>query len=433
MNSERELLPRRDLEAAIAARRRLAVGEARVRRAVAEIVEAVAAEGDAAVLRYAERFDGARPRPLVLGEEALARARQRVPPTLLADLQTVSRRVRAYAARFDQPAEALPRRDESGYLSGERERPVGRAGVYVPGGTAPLVSSVLMTAGFAQAAGVPDIWLATPARGGADAEEAIHPGILAAAALVGVGHVLAAGGAQAIAALALGTESVTAVDVVAGPGNAYVTEAKRQVFGIVGVDGVAGPSEVVVVVDDDADPDLAAADLLAQAEHDARAWPALISVGEAAGRRVLAALAPALETLPRRALAREALAHGAWIVADDAASAVTAAGRLAPEHLELYVREPERHLDRVAAAGAVFLGGMPETLGDYVVGPSHVLPTGAAARFSGPLNVQTFRTRMSVLGAPPDGLGPLGKAAARLARIEGLEGHARAVERRLGP
>lgn len=421
------LLPRRAADEVFAMRRRQGLGDPEVRHSVSAILEAVAADGDRAVLRFSKRFDGVVPEPLVLGPDALERARRAAPAALLADLETVWRRVRAYAGRFGPPPGAAPARDEAGYLLGERERPVARAGAYVPAGTAPLVSSVLMTAGVAAAAGVPDLWMATPPRPGGGVDGAI----LAAAAVVGVDHVLCAGGAQAVGALAFGTESVEAVDVIAGPGNAFVTEAKRQVFGVVGIDGIAGPSEVVVVVDALAEPERAAYDLLAQAEHDRRAWPVLVSVGEEAGRRVAEAAARLVDELPRRDIARAALAGGAWLVAADAAAAVALAGRLAPEHLELYIAEPERHLDAVAAAGAVFLGGMPETLGDYVVGPSHVLPTGGAARFSGPLNVAAFRTRMSVLAAPAAGLGALGAAAVRLARVEGLEAHARAAEIRL--
>ena len=425
--SPASLPPRRTPEETLGRRRRQGLGDPQVRQVVAEILAAVADEGDSAVRRFGERFDGARPEPLVLGPDALHVARRAVSETLLADLDTAWRRVRAYAARFEPPPGAAPRRDADGYLAGEQERPVARAGVYVPAGTAPLVSSVVMTAGVAAAAGVPDLWMATPPQ----RDGSVHPGILAAAATVGVDHVLCAGGAQAVGALAFGTESVEPVDVIAGPGNAYVTEAKRQVFGIVGIDGIAGPSEVVVVVDLSADPERAAYDLLAQAEHDRQAWPVLVSVGEQAGARVCEAVARLLPTLPRREIAAAALAGGAWLVADDPAAAAELAGRLAPEHLELYVAQPERCLEHVAAAGAVFLGGMPETMGDYVVGPSHVLPTGGAARFSGPLNVAAFRTRMSVLAAPDGGLGALGEAAVRLARVEGLEAHARAAEARL--
>jgi histidinol dehydrogenase len=421
------ILPRRSVEEVFAMRRRHALGDPEVRRAVSDILTAVADEGDRAVRRFTERFDGVVPEPLVLGADALHRARAEAPESLVRDLETVWERVRGYAGRFGPPSEAAPRRDEAGYLRGERERAVARAGAYVPAGTAPLVSSVLMTAGVAAAAGVPDLWMASPPQRGGAMDQAI----LAAAAVVGVGHVVCAGGAQAIGALAFGTESVQAVDVIAGPGNAFVTEAKRQVFGVVGIDGIAGPSEVVVVVDDAAEPERAAYDLLAQAEHDRQAWPVLVSAGEAAGRRVAEAVSRLLDGLPRREIARAALAGGAWLVADDVGAAVTLAGRLAPEHLELYVADAGRHLDAVAAAGAVFLGGMPETLGDYVVGPSHVLPTGGAARFSGPLNVAAFRSRMSVLALPATGLGPLGQAAVRLARVEGLEAHARAAEIRL--
>lgn len=421
------LLPRLPAAELVRRRRRSALGDPGVRAAVAQILADVAERGDEAVRAYGEQFDGPYAGPPVLGRDALAAARAQAPETLVADLRTVFDRVAAYARRFAPPADASPRRDEAGYLTGERVVPVARAGAYVPAGTAPLVSSVLMTAGVAAAAGVPEIWVASPPRGA----DGVHPAILAACDVVGVAHVLVAGGAQAVGALAFGTASVHAVDVVAGPGNAYVAEAKRQVFGIVGVDAIAGPSEVVVVADGTADPALAAADLLAQAEHDRVAWPVLVSVGEAAGARIVEAVRDQLRSLPRREVAEAALQTGAWVVAGSVMEAVEVAGSLAPEHLELYIAEPQRHLDRVAAAGAVFLGGLPETLGDYVVGPSHVLPTGGAARFSGPLGVGAFQHRIGVIGPPSGPLGALGETAVRLARLEGLEAHARAVEMRL--
>jgi histidinol dehydrogenase len=318
--------------------------------------------------------------------------------------------------------------DAQGYRLGERVVAVDRAGIYVPAGTAPLVSTVIMAALVAVEAGVEDVVVATPARSGR-----VDPAILAACHEVGVRRVLAVGGAQAVAALALGTQSVAPVDVIAGPGGVWVTEAKRQLAGVVGLDGVAGPSEVVVVADDSAPVEAVAADLIAQAEHDPTAWPVLIAVGEATAHSVALAVARQVASLPRRDVASTALRGGARLVAPDVATAVAWASALAPEHLELAVRDAERFVEAVAAAGAIFLGGVPEALGDYVAGPSHVLPTAGAARFGAPLGAETFWRRMSIVAAAAGEApwaGESGAVAARLARVEGLEGHARAVEAR---
>lgn len=430
-----ERLPRMTFDEVSAARRRAALPPAAVRERVAEILADVAANGDSAVVRWAERLDGARPDPAVWWrrEDALEAAWREAPASLRADLETAAARVRTYHRwRIGEGpgVRLLPGTDMDGYRLGERLEPVDRAGIYVPGGSAPLVSTVLMAALVAVEAGVSDVCIATPAP-----EGRVDPAILAACHASGVRAALTVGGAQSVAALAFGTESIAAVDVIAGPGGVWVTEAKRQVYGIVGLDGVAGPSEVVVVTDGTAPADAVAADLLAQAEHDGAAWPVLIAVGEGTADRVLRAVDRQLATLPRREMAAQALSGGATIIAPDTATAVWWAGSLAPEHLELAVEDPEGYIDSVGAAGALFLGHLPEALGDYVAGPSHVLPTAGAARFSSPLGVEAFWRRMSLIGSLP-GASPWaaesGRAAARLARLEGLEGHARAVDVRTG-
>lgn len=427
------LLPRRSFEQIRRDRRRASLPPAAVRERVAAILSDVASEGDPAVVRWAQRLDGAPPDPASwwLGEGRIDAAWRAAPATLRADLETAAARVRAYhRSRIGEgPGIRMLAPDDEGYRLGERIAPVDRAGIYVPAGSAPLVSTVLMAALVAVEAGVADVTIATPAPGGQ-----VDGAILAACRAAGVRAALSVGGAQAVGALAFGTETIAPVDVIAGPGGVWVTEAKRQVFGIVGIDGIAGPSEVLVVADAGASPQEVAADLLAQAEHDRAAWPVLVAVGEEVASRILAEVQRQLDDLPRREMATEALRLGATVVAPDVATAVAWAGSLAPEHLELAVADPERHLAAVGAAGAIFLGHLPEALGDYVAGPSHVLPTAGAARFSSPLGVEAFWRRTSLIGAAPGmrpWAGESAAAAARLARLEGLEGHARAVDARL--
>lgn len=434
------ILPRIPLETVADRRRKALLGDAALRARVAEIVARVAREGDRAVVEYTRTFDGVALDATTwwLGPERLSEAFRSVPVTLQEDLKAVAARIRAYERVFG--GEAPPpdlHRDATGMLLGLLERPVDRAACYVPAGTAPLVSSVLMGALVAREAGVPEVVVATPPRA-----QGVAPGILAACYVAGVDRVLTVGGAQAVAALALGTESIPRQDVVAGPGNRWVTEAKRQVYGLVGIDGVAGPSEVAVIADATADAQVVAADLLAQAEHDVDAVPILITIGEAVGERVREAVIRQVASLPRREIANKALAGGAWVVVERLDDALTAAGRLAPEHLEIMVAEAADAagragiLARLGPAGAVFLGGVAEALGDYVAGPSHVLPTAGAARFASPLGRRTFLRRTSVLARANDASrsqwAALAAAAARLARVEGLEGHARAAEARMG-
>ena len=431
-------LPRMSLDALMARRRRLSLGDPALRDQVSAIVARVATEGDRALVALTQDYDrvDVDPKTWWLDPDVCEAAFRKASATLREDLLEVRGRIRAYEEAFaGNPPDRLLT-DASGFALGLLERPVGRAACYVPAGTAPLVSSVLMGALVARQAGVPEVIVATPPR-----MQGISPAILAACHVAGVSRVLTLGGAQAIAALALGTESIPQQDVIAGPGNRYVTEAKRQVYGLVGLDGVAGPSEVLVVADEAADPGLAAADLLAQAEHDVDAIPILVSIGEAVGQKVLTELATQVASLPRREIALRALAGGAWVVAESVEEALAVAAAVAPEHLELMVQEASDAkarpslMARLGPAGAVFLGNVAEALGDYVAGPSHVLPTAGAARFSSPLGRRTFLRRTSVLARDLDspagsGFETLLACAARLARVEGLEAHARAAEAR---
>jgi histidinol dehydrogenase len=396
---------------------------ARVEPVVREILAAVRAEGDAAVQRYSERFGRRAPRLLVRdypGAAALAR----LPAEAREALELAAARIREF---HEHERDAGFRTEREGITLGLRVTPVARAGVYAPGGKARYPSSVLMSAIPAHVAGVPEILLATPLAGD-ESDDAIY----AAAHLSGVGAIVDAGGAQAIAAMAYGTSSVPRVDVIVGPGNAYVACAKRLVFGAVSIDGIAGPSEILVVADDEADPRVIAADLLSQAEHDEAAYPLLICASDlmasAVGREVEAQLA----TLPKATIARAAMRNGAAFVVGSRERMAAVADRLAAEHLALHVVDPHALLAGIRRAGAAFLGRLtPEAVGDYVAGPSHVLPTGGAVRFSSPLGVYDFVTRTSIIQYSPEALARHARAVCAFARLEGLEAHARAVEARL--
>ncbi|HEX8793036.1 MAG TPA: histidinol dehydrogenase, partial [Polyangiaceae bacterium] len=318
--------------------------------------------------------------------------------------------------------------EHEGITLGVRVTPVERAGIYAPGGKARYPSSVLMAAIPAQVAGVREILLATPLSGDAS-DDALY----AAAHLAGVTAIVDAGGAQAIAALAYGTQSIPRVDKIAGPGNAYVTCAKRLVYGAVDIDSIAGPSEILVVADDEADPRVIAADLLSQAEHDEAAYPLLVCASDLMARAVGRELEEQLATLPRARIARAALGNGAAFVAETREHMARTADRLAPEHLALHVADAAGLLASIRRAGAAFVGRTtPEAVGDYVAGPSHVLPTGGAVRFGSPLGVYDFVTRTSIIEYSPDALERHAGAVCALARLEGLEAHARAVEARTG-
>jgi histidinol dehydrogenase len=396
---------------------------ARVEPVVREIVAAVRSEGDAAVQRYNERF-GRRSPSLFVRDYPGAAALSRLPSDARQALELSASRVRAF---HEHERDAGFRYEAGGVTLGMRVLPVARAGVYAPGGKARYPSSIVMSAVPAHVAGVPEVILATPLRG-----DSSDDSIYAAAHVSGVTAIVDAGGAQAIAALAYGTESVPRVDKVVGPGNIYVACAKQLVVGAVGIDGIAGPSEILVIADDGADPTVIAADLLSQAEHDEAAYPLLICSSDLMANAVRRELEIQLARLPRAAIARQAVGNGAAFVVRARERMAAVADRLAVEHVAFHVTDPEALLAQVRRVGAAFLGpSTPEALGDYIAGPSHVLPTGGAVRFGSPLGVYDFVTRTSTIRYSPEALARDANAVRTLARLEGLEGHARAVEVRL--
>jgi histidinol dehydrogenase len=396
--------------------------------AVAAILADVKRRGDAALIDYTARFDrvALAPDGLRVGAAEIAAATAACQPDTLGALHTAAERIRDYHRR-QMPADAQYT-DAQGIALGWRWTAVDSAGLYVPGGTAALFSSVLMNAVPAKVAGVPRLVVCMPMP-----EGKTHPLMLAACAIAGVDEVYRVGGAQAIGALAYGTASIRAVDKIVGPGNAYVASAKKQVFGSVGIDMVAGPSEVTVVADAANDPAWIAADLLAQAEHDAAAQSVLITDDAAFADRVVAAVDGELKRLPRGAIAARSWAdHGLVIVVDDILAAAPLVDRIAPEHLELAVADPKPLLDRVRHAGAIFIGRYtPEAVGDYVAGPSHVLPTSGSARFSSGLGVFDFLKRTSLIGCTAEGLRAIGTDALRMAEAEALDAHAASIAVRL--
>jgi histidinol dehydrogenase len=403
----------------------------RVEADVRAILARVREEGDSAVLDYAQRFDKRRPAPgrLVLRDFGGAPALARLAPEARADLELGASRIRSFHEKQRaHEASTFELTDADGCTLGTRVLPIARAGVYAPGGKARYPSSVLMSAIPAQVAGVREIVLATPLGGGAGDDA-----LLAAAHLSGVTALVDAGGAHAIAALAYGTQSVPRVDKIVGPGNLYVACAKRLVYGVVDIDGVAGPSEILVVADDEADPRLVAADLLSQAEHDEAAYPLLVCMSVAFAEAVSREVAAQVASLPRAAIARASLtANGVAFVVHSRDRLASLADAVAAEHVSLQVADPASLAAHVRAAGAIFLGGStPEAAGDYLAGPSHVLPTGGTVRFGSPLGVHDFVTRTSMLRYPPAALARQASAITAFARLEGLEAHARAVEARL--
>ncbi len=402
-----------------------------VERATTEILAAVRARGDAALLEYTARLDRWTPSSaaaLVVPPDAAGAALRALPAAQREALEFAAARIRAFHERQQQESWRIDAGD--GTVLGQQVTPLDRAGLYVPGGKAAYPSSVLMSAVAAKVAGVRELIMVTPTPDGE-----LNAAVLAAASLAGVDRIVRVGGAQAIAALAFGTPTVPAVDKIVGPGNAYVAAAKRRVFGRVGIDMVAGPSEVLVIADASAKADWVAMDLFSQAEHDEIAQAILISPDAEVIERVAASMRRQMETLPRRAIIEASLAaRGALIQVRDLDEACELANRIAPEHLELAVADPERLLAKIRHAGAIFLGHhASEALGDYCAGPNHVLPTSRTARFSSPLGVYDFQKRSSVIGISPEAARRLGKAAAILARAEGLEAHARSAEWRMKP
>jgi histidinol dehydrogenase len=388
-----------------------------VEPSVRAILADVRARGDAAVRDLTERFDGRRVEQVVVPAEVWRARAAEVSREVRAALAQAAQRIERYHVHQRDPGF---RYEEDGVTLGLRVRACKAAGVYAPGGKARYPSSVLMAAIPARVAGVRRIVLATPNP---------TPEICCAAELSGVTEVLDVGGAQAIAALAYGTESVRPVDKIVGPGNIFVACAKRLVFGVVDIDGIAGPSEILVVADDHADPRVVAADLLSQAEHDEDAYALLVTTSRAQADAVAREVEAQLPALSRRAIAEESVRrHAQAFVTRDLAEAARVADALAAEHLSLQVRDPEAMLEQIGAAGAAFLGDFtPEAAGDYAAGPSHVLPTGGAARFGGPLGVYDFVVRTSLIRSTPDAIRAQADLLESLAQLEGLDGHAQAV------
>ena len=396
--------------------------------AVAGIIADVRARGDDALIDLTERFDRLRltPETLWFSREEIAAECAKVSAEDRAALDLAASRIRAYHER--QMPEDARWTDAAGASLGWRWTAVSAAGLYVPGGLASYPSSVLMNAIPARVAGVERLVVACPTPGGA-----VNPLVLLAAELAGVDRVYRIGGAQAIAALAYGTQTVPPVDKITGPGNAYVAAAKRRVFGRVGIDMVAGPSEILVIADRDNDPDWIALDLLSQAEHDESAQSILVTDDAALARSVAAAVDRRLGTLDRRVIAAASWRdYGAIIVARDLAEAAALSNRVAPEHLELCVADPEALSTQITHAGAIFLGSWtPEAIGDYVGGPNHVLPTARSARFSSGLSVMDFLKRTTIARMTPEALAAIGPAAERLANSESLQAHGLSVRARL--
>lgn len=408
--------------------RRLFDDEPDFEEAVRRIIEQVRSGGDAAVVQIAEAIDGAAPDSLIVSEAEFAEARSEVSAELVAALQHAADRVRRY---HEMQLTHAARSFSSGGL-GQLVRPLARVGLYVPGTAAVYPSTVLHTAIPAQVAGVPEIVIASPAVPAPDGTARVNALKLVAAEIAGVRTVYKVGGAQAIAALAYGTESIGAVDKIFGPGNRFVTAAKRRLFGVVGIDAIYGPTETLIIADDTANPELVAADLLAQAEHDNLAAPILISTSEMLARSVAAQLASQTADLPRREIALTAVRNrGGLAYVPDLDEALAIANEYAPEHLALVVDQADQRIGDVRNAGGLFVGeASPEALGDYVAGPSHVMPTGGSARFASALNVGEFMKITTVVQVTDELLDEVSADAELIAHAEQLDAHARSLERR---
>jgi len=400
-----------------------------IERTVAEVLASVRKLGDAAVLdctRRFDRLDAAKMADLELGQDMLKAAFDGLPAVQSQALRDAAARIRSYHER--QKAESWEYTEADGTRLGQKVTPLDRVGLYVPGGKAAYPSSVLMNAIPAKVAGVKELIMVVPTPGGQKNEL-----VLAAAHLAGVDRVFTIGGAQAVGALAYGTQTIPQVDKIVGPGNAYVASAKRRVFGTVGIDMVAGPSEVLIIADGSGEPDWVAIDLFAQAEHDELAQSILLCPDAGFLDRVAASIETLLPTMPRKdVIAASLKGRGALIQVTDLDEACVIANRIAPEHLELSVKEPRALVDKIRHAGAIFMGHYTsESLGDYCAGPNHVLPTSRSARFSSPLGVYDFQKRSSLIEVSAAGAQTLGPIASTLAHGEGLTAHARAAELRL--
>lgn len=398
--------------------------------AVRRILAGVEAHGDAAVIEYTERIDGVKlePERLFVDPEEIAEAKRQISSEALAAIRTACERIRRFHEAQRERSWFI--HGPYGELLGQRVAPLERVACYVPGGRAPLISTALMSVVPAKVAGVDEVIVATPPGPGGR----VNPHILAAAEEAGADRVLRVGGAQAIGALAYGTTWIPKVDKIVGPGNLFVTLAKKLVFGRVGIDALNGPSEIAVVASDGADPRWVAADLLSQAEHDPEAAALLFTDSPALADAVAAEIERQLESLPRRDVAKESLERwGAIVVCRDLDEAVEWVNVVAPEHVELVVENPWEYLDRVRFAGAIFLGPWStEPIGDYVAGPNHILPTNGTARFASPLGVYDFVRRTSVIAFNQKAVEGVGEAGVRFGELEELEAHARAIRKRLG-
>ena len=390
---------------------------------VREILATVRAQGDKALYDYCEKFDHVALPSLEVSQAEKDEAMQAVDPAFLEILRMAAENIRAFHRQQVRTSFILT--DRPGVVMGQKIMPIEKVGLYVPGGTAAYPSTVLMDAIPAKIAGCREIVIVTPP--GKDGK--VPAAILAAAQIAGVDRVFKVGGAQAVAALAYGTETLPKVDKIVGPGNAFVAEAKRQVFGLVAIDMIAGPSEILVLADGSCDAKVVAADLLSQAEHDKMASAVLVTDSEALAEAVAQEIERQLKTLPREEIARASIDNnGKIIVTGDLAAAIDVANALAPEHLELCVERPFDYLDRITNAGSIFLGkNCPEALGDYLAGPNHTLPTSGTARFSSPLSVDDFVKKSQYTYFTRDALGQVAEQIAAFARQEGLEAHARSA------
>lgn len=406
-----------------------AVSDEKVNQIVNEILQRVRTEGDSAVVEYTNRFDGTSVESieqLEMSAERLQLALDGLPEAQRNALETAAQRVRSYHER--QKGESWQYTEDDGTMLGQKVTPMDRVGLYVPGGKAAYPSSVLMNAMPAKVAGVEEIIMVVPTPGGV-----VNELVLAAACLAGVDRVFCVGGAQAVAALAYGTETIPKVDKIVGPGNIFVATAKRAVFGAVGIDMIAGPSEILVVCDGKTDPDWVAMDLFSQAEHDEDAQPILVTPDAGFIDAVEKSINKLLPTMERREIIETSLRlRAALIKVKDIDEAIEVSNRIAPEHLELSVEDPESLLPKIRHAGAIFMGRYTaEALGDYCAGPNHVLPTSGTARFSSPLGVYDFQKRSSLIMFSEEGASEMGKVASVLARGESLTAHARSAEYRI--
>jgi len=396
---------------------------------VKEVVERVRKEGDPAVLAYTEKFDRVKLtlKDIRVTPDEVKDAYSRVDPKKVDALKLAARNIRSFHEK--QKVSSWVSQEADGVILGQLARPIRSAGVYVPGGKACYPSSVLMNVIPAKVAGVEQLVMCSPVPGGV-----LNPYILVAADIAGVSEIYKIGGAQAIAALAYGTATVPKVDKIVGPGNIYVATAKRYVFGQVDIDMIAGPSEVLVIADDSADPSFVAADLLSQAEHDELASAILVTTSRALAERVDAEIGRQMATLIRKEIARKAIDRfGAIVIVETLQEAAEVSNAIAPEHLELSVEKPFELLALIRNAGAIFLGHFtPESVGDYVAGPNHVLPTGGTARFFSPLSTDSFMKKSSLIFYTQEGLDKVGEAVMQIADVEGLEAHGNTIRVRMG-